>query len=244
MIRQLRSVCVRIARRVLPPSLLPRRRFDTAKVFQQIHDQNLWKSDESVSGPGSTMQYTEELRKSLPALIARLQVKSLLDLPCGDFRWMQTLSLPLDRFVGGDIVPALIEQNQKMYGDSIRQFRVLDLTADPLPSADMLLCRDCMIHLPLELIARALANICRSQIGYAVMTTYPKGQNVNIALGSFFQVDLQSEPFNLPPPTEELIDWIPPFPERVLGVWRVEDLRRQFAINPLELGSVFYNGAA
>jgi len=241
MIKRIRKTCVGAAEMLLPTSWMQSRR-RTATIFRRIHDQNIWDCNESVSGPGSTLQYTEELRTSLPSLLRRLQIDTLLDLPCGDFGWLGTVELPVKRVIGADIVEALVLKNQATFGNAQREFRVLDLTRDALPPAEMLLCRDCMIHLPTELTARALANICQSQIRYAVMTTYPGGTNREISLGDFYDINLRTAPFNLPAPTESLKDWVPPFAERVLGVWSVAELRNHFARNPLRIGSVYYQG--
>lgn len=54
-------------------------------VFSEIFKTNKWRSTESVSGAGSELKYTANLRKHLPALFEELGVKSVLDAPCGDF---------------------------------------------------------------------------------------------------------------------------------------------------------------
>ena len=59
-----------------------------AQRFQRIHDSNLWGAAESVSGLGSELDATAVLRGELPRLLARLQVNSLLDAPCGDASWI------------------------------------------------------------------------------------------------------------------------------------------------------------
>jgi len=61
-------------------------------VFSQIHRNNLWGEQESVSGNGSSLAATANLRQELPPLLAGLNVTSLLDAPCGDFNWMKEVS--------------------------------------------------------------------------------------------------------------------------------------------------------
>src|SRR6185312_15131601 len=57
---------------------------DRASVFEQIYTRNTWQSSESRSGPGSTLERTEILRRELPPMLARLGVRTLVDAPCGD----------------------------------------------------------------------------------------------------------------------------------------------------------------
>src|ERR1700758_3448541 len=73
--------------------------------FTKIYKNNYWLSSESVSGSGSTLKYTRNLREQLPLIVADFGIKSIFDGPCGDFNWMQHVlpNLKVD-YVGGDIV--------------------------------------------------------------------------------------------------------------------------------------------
>ena len=128
------------------------------EIFESIHRQNLWGDSHSVSGPGSGAAATMMIRSSLPPLLRELQVRSLLDAPCGDFAWMQHVASSLDSYVGVDIVPRLIAENQERYASRAIRFVRLDIVTDPLPGADAILCRDFFIHLPTRLIRMTLAN--------------------------------------------------------------------------------------
>ncbi|MFD0660266.1 methyltransferase domain-containing protein [Thermocatellispora tengchongensis] len=119
-----------------------------AETFAYIHRENMWGSETSVSGVGSEDVATAALRRDIPALLARLGARTLLDLPCGDFGWLSAAPLRLDSYIGADIVPALVEANRARHAGPGRSFELLDLTRDPLPRADVVLCRDCLVHLP------------------------------------------------------------------------------------------------
>jgi len=71
------------------------------------------------------------------------------------------------------------------YTTSTRSFRVIDLTKDVLPDCDLILVRDCFIHLTFESVFAALANIAQSRIQY-LLTTHSKDleANVDIQTGS------------------------------------------------------------
>src|SRR4051812_36743826 len=117
-------------------------------VFRRFYLENAWGA-ESASGPGSTAWPTLHIRQRLPELLRELEVATLLDAPCGDFGWLSTCELP-ERYIGCDVVGALIDDLRQRHGRADRRFERLDLTVDPLPSADLILCRDCLGHLPYE----------------------------------------------------------------------------------------------
>lgn len=125
-------------------------------IFRAYYERRLWDSDESASGPGSTLVATENVRRELPRLLADLGAHSVLDMPCGDFAWMQHVDLGGIQYIGADLVPAIINANLASF---TRDFRVLDLLRDPLPKADVVLCRDCLNHLSNAEIKIALRNI-------------------------------------------------------------------------------------
>ena len=140
------------------------------KVFQDIYRGNGWDDPESVSGPGSNVLSTSHIRTALPELISDLDIKSLLDVPCGDYYWMKDVPLGVP-YTGGDLLPDLIAANRKAYPDV--DFRVIDLLRDRLPQADAVFCRDCLVHLSLRDVDRALANIKTSGARYLIATTFP-----------------------------------------------------------------------
>jgi hypothetical protein len=106
---------------------------------------------------------------------------------------------------------------------------VLDLTSSPLPPADLLLCRDCLVHLSLTDARRALANIRRSDITYLLTTTFPaEPTNVDVVTGDWRPLNLQRPPFGFPEPLELLVEGCTEqqglFADKSLGLWRVADL--------------------
>jgi SAM-dependent methyltransferase len=193
-------------------------------VFREIFHGNGWGGEESVSGHGSSMASTQAIREALPRLLKELECRVLLDVPCGDFHWMGTLGLDVD-YIGCDIVPDLVEENQKIHGNARRRFRVLDLITDEIPTADVVLCRDCLVHLSNKNVEKVLKNIKRSGARYLLATTFPEsGKNIDIPTGAWRAIDLTRAPFNLPQPIR-LIHEHHTSPEgyedKSLGLWRL-----------------------
>jgi hypothetical protein len=212
--------------------LLPRRSTEMERVFAGVLRSNAWGDEESVSGPGSNRAYSAAIRRALPPLLRELGVRVFLDLPCGDFFWMKEVDLEaagVERYVGADVVPELIERNVRRYSQPGRTFLRLDLTRDPLPRADLVLCRDCLVHLSFEDAFRALANLKRSGSRYLLTTTFPgRGDNPDIPTGHWRPLDLQAAPFRLPPPlrvvSEEYDGDEGRYRDKSLGLWRISDL--------------------
>ncbi len=53
------------------------------RVFSDIYRKNTWGGEGGGSGGGSTMEKTATIRSALPALIAKYNISSILDSPCG-----------------------------------------------------------------------------------------------------------------------------------------------------------------
>src|SRR5207253_2597392 len=116
-------------------------------VFTRIWQSDSWGGSVSKSGPGSNLQQTAIIRREIADLLHELQVRRFLDVPCGDFNWMKEVSLPPGvTYLGGDIVEEVIRKNNERYGNPVVSFTRLDILAGDLPQADLVLCRDCLVH--------------------------------------------------------------------------------------------------
>jgi hypothetical protein len=205
------------------------RRHLMQSVFTNLYADNSWGDEESVSGPGSNLARTARIRQELPALFKKWKVASLLDGPCGDFNWMKETDLGVKRYIGVDVVPDLIARNQKLYGDRVREFRVLDITTDALPEVDIILCRDCFIHFSHRHINEAIKNFKQSKSQYILTNTYLDcRKNKDIRTGGFRRLNLQTSPFNFPQPLEligeKFAEEEKVFFRKSLGLWRLKDL--------------------
>ena len=170
-------------------------------IFDDIYRRGSWGSEETVSGPGSTRARAADFQDDLLALIRRLEVRVLLDAGCGDFNWMAEVAEAVESYLGVDVVPDLVARNVLRHARPGRAFLCRDITADPLPRADLILCRDCLVHFSLADVQAALANFVRSGSVYLLTTTFPvTGGNVEIRTGEWRDLDLEQPPFSFPPP--------------------------------------------
>ena len=202
---------------------------DREAIFAEIHRDWAWGGDESRSGPGSGLERTAELRDALAGLLGRLGTKVLLDAGCGDFHWMQAADLPAERYVGVDVVGDLVAANRRRYGRRFsrrRRFVHADIVCDDLPRADLVLCRECLMHLSDDEVVRAVRNLRRTGAEYLLATTFEARENVDIPTGGWRPINLQAPPFGFPAPVEA----IPDVPldgdarDKRLSLWRFADL--------------------
>jgi hypothetical protein len=206
------------------------------QIFLHHYQVNEWRDQESVSGPGSTLQYTENIRREIPRLVRDLDVKVILDAPCGDYNWFRMITWDAEiKYIGGDIVEPLIQRNQSLYGDRNTRFIPLNIVSDVLPKADLWLCRDCLIHLSNRDALLAVDNFLRSDIRYLLTSTHTDWEeNRDSPTGSCRFVNLQLPPFNFGKPIRLIDDWIEGFHRRHLALWERETLKNDLRSTALQ----------
>jgi hypothetical protein len=203
---------------------------DLAQRFTRIHETNLWGADTSVSGVGSELDATAAIRERLPGLLKELGVRSMLDAPCGDHRWIANLDLELDRYVGVDIVPSIIEALRKRHEcDARRSFLLADMTRDSLPRCDLILTRDCLVHFSFATLQRALRNLKASGAVWLLATTFPElERNDDIEDADWRPLNFEIAPLNWPTPLEVVNERCTEaggaYADKSLALWRLSDL--------------------
>jgi hypothetical protein len=153
-------------------------------VFTSVYQENRWGDNSSVSGPGSSLEQTSIIREKLLDLIRNYKIRSITDAPCGDFFWMKEVlkneTCNIDSYTGIDIVEDLIMKNQRKYGSDKIGFIHADLTRDIVPKADLIICRDCFLHLSYRNIYNILNNFKLSGADYILASSYNRHKNSNV----------------------------------------------------------------
>ncbi len=205
-------------------------------IFTKIYKDNRWGSDESISGRGSELRQTIEVSLAINDVVTKRKVNSVLDAPCGDFNWMPHVlsQFPNVSYLGVDIVKPIIGSLQQKYSDhSNWRFAVADITEDQLPSSDLIICRDCLVHLSNEDVKLALGNFALSGAKFLLTTQYPNELiNVDTIDGHWRPINLLIPPFSLP----EYIDIYDTdyrdggrnHPGNHLALWDIDSLKGKF----------------
>ena len=202
--------------------------------FARIYEQGGWSNGKwgSASGAGSTLTYTENLRPRLARALSDFDIKSMLDAPCGDFEWFKEVQVPPEMvYMGMDIVRDLIRRNQALYSTPRRLFFAGDITLDPLPKVDLMMCRDCLFHLPNASIAEFFENFLHSGIPWLLLTSHHNPTNTELSLRrGFLRINFAAVPYNFPKPRRALKDFEPGFPARHLCLWSAEEISTALAL--------------
>ena len=170
----------------------------TQEIFTDIFKKNLWGSSESVSGCGSEIRHTINLRHNIAYLIKSLNIKSILDVPCGDMNWMKMVNLEGKKYEGWDIVSDIIVKNKEVFRDRPNfHFFCKDVLRDKMPCVDLIICRDLIIHFPFEATWKLLENIVKSGSKYILISYHVSdAPNINIKFGNCYPANLEKPPIS------------------------------------------------
>ena len=184
--------------------------------FSYIYKTEYWKGggNGSLSGGGSNEVSTNIFVHELRNFITDNEITSLVDIPCGDWKWMSTVDLNNINYIGCDVVPDLIKSNNQIFGKPNVSFLVKDLIKEDLPQSDLIIIRDLLVHLDDKDIVKCLYNIKKTNYKYIGITNYPNlEKNKKRLLGDYLRfgdkwraINLTKEPYNLPEPTYNLSD--------------------------------------
>lgn len=193
------------------------------------------------SGPGSTLENSQNMRESLATIIDRLKILlnkrkiRVLDAPCGDMTWMSVfLSERKDVIYSGyDIIPQNIENAKEKYSHETWYFRQLDMLKDQIRGDyDLVVNRHVSIHLSLVDSIQMFHNIQQSKSKFLVTTTFPDvtlnddlyyAEDKPLNRG-FHRLNLELYPFHFPTPI-----CINPDSKEMnqhMALWRLDDLTR------------------
>lgn len=197
-------------------------------IFTEIYKKNFWGDSQSRSGTGSSVENTENLRNDLLLLLETLSVKTLLDAPCGDFNWMRLVELGNVFYIGCDIVDEIIDNNNIFHNNQNRLFLKCNIIKDELPKADLILCRDALVHFSIKDIKHTINNFKKSEATYLLTTTFTNcNYNADILTGKWRTLNLTIYPFHFPPPLEIIKEQSSEsikYPDKSLALWKISSL--------------------
>lgn len=177
------------------------RRTSPRDVFERIYEADHWKGGSGVgSAPEATQRYREVLRRVLD----ELHITSVVDLGCGDWQCSGLVDWSGVSYVGVDIVPEVIRNNELAHGADNIRFVCLDAVRGHLPGADLLIAKDVLQHWRNRDIRRFLGNGLRGY-RYALLTNdissvhWQDAVNADIETGAWRTLDLTQPPFNVTP---------------------------------------------
>ena len=201
----------------------------TKDLFTDYYKNNSWNGKESMSGPGSDYEQTKFLIPELELLLKNLKVKTMLDVPCGDFNWMKRVNLDSVSYHGGDIVDEVIKANNKRYASKNIKFSTIDIVNDLIPECDLVMVRDCFVHLTTNEVLKALINIKNSKSKYLLTTNFTWkhiDNNIEIKTGEWRRINFEESPYNLKRPEYIIIEGNIQSNDRdkTMSLWTISDI--------------------
>lgn len=170
-------------------------------VFSRIYREGAWTHG---SGPGSLAEVNKPFIAYLTRFLAANRIARMVDFGCGDFQYMRRVDLAATEYVGLDVVPTLLETNRQKFGREGVTFSLTPDDLSELPSGDLLLLKDVLIHLPnsyaAELLHHAVGKY-RFILAINNESEDPSEYNRDITAGEFRPVDISLAPFSLPSAT-------------------------------------------
>jgi 2-polyprenyl-3-methyl-5-hydroxy-6-metoxy-1,4-benzoquinol methylase len=169
---------------------------DNKKVFSKIYKEDLWQGG---SGAGSKLENVKEYVDILQKYIDKPEVKTVLDLGCGDWQFSKFLDLSSVLYLGVDVVDSVIDSNIHLYSASNIDFISRDITTYELPQVDLIICKDVLQHLCNKDVVSVLVKIIKSS-KFALITNDFNSEskdNKDIENGDYRCLDLTLSPFFL-----------------------------------------------
>ena len=134
-------------------------------LFTSTYVEKKWNEGGSISGVGSSLQYTEHIRGIVLDVINQNNIQTIWDCSCGDWNWMKEIKDELPNYIGNDIVSELVELNTKEYGSDNIKFQCGDMLEELKKledgSIDLIICRHTLEHLDTEYSVNVVKEINR-----------------------------------------------------------------------------------
>lgn len=185
-----------------------------SKIIRRERFEKIYQKEIS-SGDGSRYENTVFFREILDNIIDKYQIKSIVDLGCGDFISTKAILdiYPKIQYLGLDISHTIINDNQEKYPNY--NFQIFDAVLDDLSfyKYDLIIFRHTLQHLNYQNAQKVINNIKNSSCKY-LLVNHQLGLKTNDD-NKLKEIDwenqmynLNVEPFNMNKlPTKELEKW-------------------------------------
>lgn len=169
-------------------------------VFDDIYKNKIWGDgiiEGGSSGDGSIPEHNNEYLKFLRRFLKNKNIKSIVDIGCGDWQLMSLINLKNIEYHGYEVSKLVINNNKKRYRNKNINFHLeeLDKNTDYKP-ADLLICKDVLQHLSFKKIDNILLQLKKYK--YVIMINDINDEkNIDIDDGGYRSLDIMKPPFNI-----------------------------------------------
>jgi len=171
-------------------------------VFSEIYREGLWDpTGKCNSGTGSDPDNARPYIEFLQRYLTENNIKSVVDLGCGDWRIGKSICWDGIEYLGIDVVPSVIAENTAQYSAPNITFMTSDGSDAELPPADLLICKEVLQHLPFDDIHKIVSQFGKYKACIIVNDVDPNTltcENTDIPRGHYRLLDLTRPPFSMP----------------------------------------------
>jgi SAM-dependent methyltransferase len=96
-------------------------------------------------------EYAKPYVVTLQKFLQDYEVGSVVDLGCGDWQFSRLIDWGEIEYLGLDVVASVVDTNTKLFATDAISFETTTV-GEPLPSADLVVCKDVLQHLPLPIV--------------------------------------------------------------------------------------------
>ena len=178
----------------------------------------------SISGTGSQLSATEDVRKQLLIIFEKYNIKTVTDAPCGDFFWMKHVDLSKIDYIGYDVIEGMVNNNISNFKKPNINFQLLDVLNQLVRKSDLLICRDFLFHIGNSDICKILDNFRKSGCTYLLSTTFDyTTENLNKKSSDYSSrpINLKISPFNMGEPIYTFVETAPENRGRSMSLWKI-----------------------
>lgn len=170
--------------------------------FTDIYDSGGWSN--LGSGPGSSPRYNRKLLKLLNSFLKLRNVQSIVDYGCGDWQMFREFDFGGVRYLGTDVVEAVVLRNTELYARPGIEFRLSKSMKDNDIVGDLLFVKDVILHLPNK-NCREILDHAKANFKYALFVNDMRSKeipvNKDIEIGGYRPVDISRPPLLMPSTT-------------------------------------------
>jgi len=181
----------------------------TKAAMTQVYEKKLWGNNNTDFYSGEGSHHPDLVNPYIDVVTSFLnsfeEPITVCDLGCGDFNIGKELFKKTEKYIGVDIVEALIQRNKSLFKAENLEFYCLDVAVDNLPLADCVLLRQVLQHLSNSEVQQIVSKL--GAYKYVVLTEHlPEGEfipNKDIISGQGIRLKKQSginlllPPFNM-----------------------------------------------
>jgi SAM-dependent methyltransferase len=175
------------------PNWIRAQKSDMQRLFSLFYRHNIWGGG---SGAGSAPANVRPYMHFLQTFLHEKKIQRVLDLGCGDWQFARYIDWTGIDYTGVDVVPSVIEQDQKQFARDHLCFVCADVTAYELPEADLVTIKDVLQHWSNETVLKFLPKLQKYR--YVLFVNGFQAENADCETGDTRPLNLQAPPFNLP----------------------------------------------